>query len=355
MRRYDVYFLQKKVAGGWETAEKAPSASVLIGSLVRNFEDREDAAVRVVAANWDKAARDWVFEQVFFVDRAAIDLTLAEPDDEEPDTSPWEPAVSHEPEPETGPAYTMTSNDQEPVPGGRGFADAIQAADREQDLESDSPTKNWSFDDDGKDDVEEDDTFRRLGFTRAGQQAPVGPPPSFSSERRRSGRPLFIIGTVLIALILTGAAAVALMVAFDSPHIHPLIERARELAGGMDHDVGSPPPSMPDTVMPTTSGQVITYVGVAPRLRGRWSSGSCSAGYVEFGDHGYVIVAENRPPSVEIPILETLEDEYTWFLRRSPHLVEHFQKLGSNDIQKIGDTTRSGFLQSTYEIMARCP
>lgn len=350
MRRYDVYFLQKKVAGIWETVEKAPSSTVLIGSLIRGFEEREDVAVRVVAADWDEAAADWTFEQIFFVDHDAIDLTLAEsPGAGQADTA-WAPGARDDLAAESD---TPDTADDTTIPGGHDFADAIRAASDDADTES----ERWSFDDD-TDDREDDDTIRELGFASAGRGPAVGPPPTFSADRGRRGRPFFVIGTVLIALILTGAAAIGLMIALDSPHIAPLVEQARKMVAEFRDDM--PPPAMstpptPDDVIPDTSGQVIRYIGVAPSLRGRWSSGSCTVGYVEFDEDGYVIVAENRPPSVEIPVIETLEDDYTWFLRRSPNLVEHFQKLGSNDIQKIGDTTRSGFLQSTYEIMARCP
>lgn len=339
MRRYDMYFLQKKVAGTWETTEKASSASVLVSSLVRDFEAHEDIAVRVIAADWDETAADWVFDQVFYVDHGAIDLNLAEAVDKTPDDPLWNPDEDGEPE---------------PIPGGQDFADAIHAASQEPGQETRSPPDRGPFDNDDEDE-EVDDTFRRLGFNRAGQQQPVGPPPAFRPESHRSGRLFFIIGTVLIALILTGAASIALMVAFDSPYINPLIERAREVIGDLSQETSTPPPAESLAVAPATSGQVVRYIGVAPRLRGRWSSELCSTSYIEFDNDGYVIVTASSPPSIEIPISETLEDDYTWFLRRSPNLVEHFQKLSSNDIQKIGDTTRNGFLQDTNKIMARCP
>ena len=72
MRRFEVYFLQKKVDGAWDTLERAQSVSVLVSSLVREFDAGEDAEVRVLAGAYNEAAGDWEFTQIFFVDRTAI-------------------------------------------------------------------------------------------------------------------------------------------------------------------------------------------------------------------------------------------------------------------------------------------
>ena len=56
-------------------------------------------------------------------------------------------------------------------------------------------------------------------------------------------------------------------------------------------------------------------------------------------------------------ISETLQDDFVFYLRRSPQLVEHFRKVTDNDIQLAGATTESGYLGSSgkVEIYSRCP
>ncbi|MEQ8395234.1 hypothetical protein [Thalassobaculum sp.] len=323
MRRFEVYFLQKKIDGVWDTLERAQSVSVLVSSLVREFDARDDAEVRVLAGTYNESSEDWEFTQIFFVDRTAIELALSEHDDDDAGFG------------------TGLDDEPAPVPGGQDFADAIHRASDDGDA---TETRIWSpramaarDDDDPLDD-----------------DVPVGPPPSFRPARRRSGQVFFVIGTVLIALMLTGAAILALGIAFDLPQIRPLVSTFQELTGGMTSGDATATSSA-DEVKPETTGQVVTYRGVAPSLRGRWSPGRCDESYIEFDADGLVVGTPGRPESLKVPVVETLEDDYTWFVRRSPDLVEHFQKLGSNDLQLVGDTTRSGFMARTSDILTRCP
>lgn len=322
MKRFEVYFLQKKLGGIWNTLERAQSVSVLVASLVREFDAREDAEVRILAGAYDEAAGTWDFTQVFFVDRSAVELSLGERGD-------------------AGNAWSDDAEDEEAVPGGQAFADAIRrASDEGEAAQADDWTPRQRaplFDDDPLD-----------GAT------PVGPPPRFDPRRRRSGRAFFMIGTLVIALILTGAAVLALGIALDAPQIRPFLSMVRELSSGLGGS-GAEPVSDAGAVMPETTGKITRYPAVAPPLQGRWSPGRCDQTYIEFDADGLVVGSPGHPESLKVPVVETLEDDFTWFIRRSPDLVEHFQKLGQDDIQLVGDTTRVGFSARTSDILTRCP
>lgn len=331
MRRFEVYFLQKKLEGVWETLERGQSVSLLVASLIREFDAREDAEVRILAGAYDEAAGEWEYTQIFFVDRSAIELALAERAAAAAEDA-W-PVKAWRSGGETGEA-----DGRETVPGGRAFADAIQRAS-----------------DDSEPSVDELWRARRSrshGDGVADDLPPIGPPPRFDARRSRSGKVFFMIGTLLIALILTAAAVLALGIAFDLPQVRPLLSLIQGAGGG-----GSSPTAGAgaEAVMPKTTGQVITYAAVAPGLRGRWSPGRCDQTYIEFDADGLVVGTPGGQQSLKVPVVETLEDDYTWYIRRSPDLVEHFQKLGPSDLQLVGDTTRIGFSARTSDILTRCP
>lgn len=335
MRRFEVYFLQKKVDGVWDTLERAQSVSVLVASLVREFDSREDAEVRILAGTFDEAAQDWEFTQIFFVDRSAVELALTERDQEDPGET-----ESVGPGPGGDPAYD--DGESETIPGGRDFADAIRRASGDGD---ELAADGWRAERHAAYDELPDD------------ELPIGPPPRFEAPRRRSGQVFFVIGTVVIALILTGAAVLGLGIALDAPQVKPVLSLFRELTAGIGirSDDVVVAEGRGNAVMPETTGQVVTFQGVAAALRGRWSPGHCDETYIEFDEEGLVVGARGRPESLKVPVVETLEDDYTWYVRRSPDLVEHFQKLGKNDIQLVGDTTRAGFSARTSDILTRCP
>ena len=110
-------------------------------------------------------------------------------------------------------------------------------------------------------------------------------------------------------------------------------------------------------VIPLTKGNVIRYPGIAPTLVGRWSPDNCAQNYVVFTEAGYVVTRDRKTSSETVAITETLEDDFQLYLRRSPTLVEHLQKLSPNDIQMSGSTCTGGFMQSgnTIQILTRCP
>ncbi len=341
MGRFEVYFLQKKVTGVWDTLERAQSVSVLVTSLVREFDARDDAELRILAGAYDQAAGTWEYSQIFFVDRSAIELGLVEAEESE-----FEAGGSGDPA--SGDAWTNDEATDERVPGGQAFADAIRRASDER-----GPIESRAAEPVAEDD---DDTWVRRRSRPMFEDdpldtdAPVGPPPGFRPQRPRGGKVFFMLGTLLIALVLTGAAVLALGIALDAPQVRPLLSWVRGMSDGMQA-----PMSGPAAVMPETTGQVITHAGVAEPLRGRWSPGRCDETYIEFDADGLVVGAPNRPESLKVPVVETIEDEFTWFIRRSPDLVEHFQKLGPNDLQLVGDTTRIGFSARTSDILTRCP
>ena len=374
MRRFDVYFLQKRGAAGWETLERAQSASVLISSMVREFDGHEDAELRVVAGDWNDTIGEWEFSQIFFVDRGSIDLQLAEAleDLNEAATGTAAGLVADEDIAPT-PAAELSRETGSAPAGDSDFAAAIRAASEEADREAgldanqskdpepdddfDMPEpgepstagRRFAFDDDTNEDL------RSLGFTQAGLGAeePDAPPPQFRPEPRRRGRAFFMAGTLLIALILIVGAAVALMVAFKVDPAPRYIEMFKQWRAGAEMPAAETGTGT-GPVVPQTAGQVARFDGVVPELRGRWSAGDCATEYIEFDVDGFVIASPGRPPSTEVPVVETLIDDYTWYVRRSDTLVEHYQRLGNDDIQMIGDTTPVGFTQRTSEVFSRC-
>ena len=124
-------------------------------------------------------------------------------------------------------------------------------------------------------------------------------------------------------------------------------------APGVDGGSVSPMPQ----VEPLTTGQVVRYAGIAPALRGRWSPRKCEATFIEFGEHSYHRSIDGQAGAEAAMVSETLEDDFMFYLRRSPEVVEHFRKVTANDIQLAGATTESGYLGSSKkaQIYSRCP
>ena len=58
MRRYEVYFLQRKTLGEWETLERAQMVAVLVSSLTQAFEADQRAELRLVGGTWDESTRE---------------------------------------------------------------------------------------------------------------------------------------------------------------------------------------------------------------------------------------------------------------------------------------------------------
>ena len=92
-------------------------------------------------------------------------------------------------------------------------------------------------------------------------------------------------------------------------------------------------------------------------LVGRWSPDNCAQNYVVFTETGYMVTRDSKTSSEIVDITETLEDDFQFYLRRSPTLVEHLQKLSPDDIQMAGSTGKNGFMASgnMNQILNRCP
>jgi len=408
-KRFSYYYLQVNTGQAWETLEQSESVAVLTSGLADQLASPTDAEIRIVGANFDDAAERWAYEQLFYIDQSSIDLGIADEfEDDGPDAFA---APDFGPAPESTPISSDDTEDflgrddqdidhiqQEPGP-------AVSALLREREELGDtgtaannddggaSPpwvnTPNESADGDGAppwaglddnkdDDAKEDETIGdSVPWLRAqrsedgiGNDEPepfrfdTTPPP----PRRRFtiGK---IIGAVLVTLFLAAWVVVGALVYLQHPL---LLDTADKLGIGSYLRLGSRDDgaamakdesketmnAAPGTLVePLTTGQVVRYVGVAPALRGRWSPRKCDTTFIEFDEKGYNRSIDGQAAAEKTAISETLEDDFVFYLRRSPELVEHFRKVTANDIQLAGATTESGFLGSSgkVEIYSRCP
>ncbi|WP_193171177.1 hypothetical protein [Nisaea nitritireducens] len=344
MKRYAHYYLQSRPAtdrgGHWETVEQARAYSVLKSGLAREIANDRGAEIRLVGAYHDDASGDWQYAQLFYLDQSSINLPMAE---DQPPSGFDDDAVDgygeeSEPEdhyeerteaPRRDESVSMSyesppeSEDEEPWPSDRGEASERPAYD---DL-----------------------------------------PPVFRKPVPRKKRSAFrTIILLLLVLLLVGGGAVSVMLYLQHPAMLSLADKVGlgSYARMFPHASMANEESMMDsqtaeepTVMPLTTGNVIRYRGIAPTLVGRWSPDNCGQNYVIFTDTGYTVTREGKTSPETVEITETLEDDFQFYLRRSPTLVEHLQKLGPNDIQMAGSTGTGGFMASgnTIQILNRCP
>jgi hypothetical protein len=393
LRRYEVYFLQRKTLGEWETMERAQMVAVLVSSLTQAFETDQRAELRLVGGTWDETIREWQFAQIFYVDRNSVDLALGEPDEDfggaEVEAERWTPPMlvddgirfdanrtgapaasdTDVEMPTGGPFGTSARN--ETLHSDGAFAAAIRRArgDEGDDFNLETTDTNpfsrasedrdtLTFPQDAPEDADgTEETLRDLGFARrdfaADDDDQVGPPPAFSRPHRKARSPVLTILVLIVILLVLAGGVIGMMVAFDRPEIRPYLQMFDEMMAG-EHQMAGPV-SDPDAIMPDTTGQVLTFSGVAPALQGRWSPGDCETTYVEFDEASYVIATPQQQPSIEIPVSETLTDDYGFYVRRSPILIEHYQRLGAEEIQMIGRTSRAGFEDVTSDILNKCP
>lgn len=406
-KRFSYYYLQVNIGQVWETLEQSESVAVLTSGLADQLASPTDAEIRIVGANFDEASERWAYEQLFYIDQSSIDLGIAEDvENEETDTfaTPFadpEPAsfsageaddhgFRDEPDaesaqPEPGPAVSALLREREEL------VDTSVGEEQNQndtappwmntpkDSEDDNGAPPWGSFDDNKDDdpIDDEPMDEKVPWLRA-QRSEAGdvtdepepfrfdttPPP----PRRRFpiGK---IIGAVFVTLFLAAWVVVGALIYLQ----HPLIlDTADKLGfgsylrlGSQEGGTGMPQDEGKDTmntavgapVEPLTTGQVIRFVGVAPALRGRWSPGKCDTTFIEFDEDGYNRSMDGQAAAEKTEISETLQDDFVFYLRRSPQLVEHFRKVTDNDIQLAGATTESGYLGSSgkVEIYSRCP
>ena len=347
MKRYAHYYLQSRPAtdrgGPWETVEQARAYSVLKSGLAREIAHDRGAEIRLVGAYHDDASGDWQYAQLFYIDQSSIDLPMVE---EEPEAGFDDDAVDGfgaESEPEEYEEY----GDEERTEAPRRNENISMSYEPEE-AETE---ETWPADRNG--------TSERQAFDDL--------PPIFRKPAPRKKRSaLKTIILLLLVLFLLGGGAVSVMLYLQHPAMLSLADKAglgsyarmfphasmADDAPGMESRTADEP-----VVMPLTTGNVIRYSGIAPTLVGRWSPDNCAENYVIFTGSGYTVTREGKTSAETVNITETMEDDFQFYLRRSPTLVEHLQKLGPNDIQMAGSTGTGGFMASgnTIQILNRCP
>ncbi len=399
-KRFSYYYLQVNTGLTWETLEQSESVTVLTGGLADQLASPTDAEIRIVGANFDEASENWVYEQLFYIDQSSIDLGISEdPDEEGADLPPagasgWDEPSDHrisEPEArDDGESEFSALLREREEPDDSGYADEPEVEDElpprrpvpAPESEEESAPSWGGFDDettggDASDDIENDEHQGSeevvpwlRARTGASQVEPDRsepfrfddtPPP----RRRRSiGK---IIGFLFLLLFLSVFVVIGALVYLQ----HPFVMQTADKFGigsylrmmshhgetmSEHHEKPLMTPSGAPQVEPLTTGQVVRYVGVAPALRGRWSPRKCETTYIEFDENGYVRSIDGQISAAKTEISESLEDDFVFYLRRSPELVEHYRKVTANDIQLAGATTESGFLGGSdkAEIYSRC-
>ena len=347
MKRYAHYYLQSRPAtdrgGSWETVEQARAYSVLKSGLAREIANDRGAEIRLVGAYHDDASGDWQYAQLFYLDQSSIDLPMAE----------------DEPEPGYNPNFDDDAVD------GFGAESGPEEYDEER---TEAPRRDESVSmtyEPEPAEAEETWPVDRGGASE--RQAYDDLPPIFRKPAPRKKRSaLKTIILLLLVLFLLGGGAVSVMLYLQHPAMLALADKAGlgSYARMFPHaSMADDPPGMESrtadepVVMPLTTGNVIRYSGIAPTLVGRWSPDNCAENYVIFTGSGYTVTREGKTSAETVDITETMEDDFQFYLRRSPSLVEHLQKLGPNDIQMAGSTGTGGFMASgnTIQILNRCP
>jgi len=347
MKRYAHYYLQSRSAadrgGPWETIEQARAYSVLKSGLAREIANGRGAEIRLVGAYHDDASGDWQYAQLFYIDQSSVDLPMAE----------------DEPEPGFDPNFDDDAVD------GFGAESEPEEYDEER-TEAPRRDENVSMSYEPEP-AESEATWPADQDADAERQAFDDLPPIFRKPAPRKKRSaLKTIILLLLVLFLLGGGAVSVMLYLQHPAVLSLADKAglgnyarmfpHASMANDEPEMGSPTADEP-VVMPLTTGNVIRYRGIAPTLVGRWSPDNCGQNYVIFTDTGYTVTREGNTSPETVGITETLEDDFQFYLRRSPTLVEHLQKLGPNDIQMAGSTGTGGFMASgnTIQILNRCP
>jgi hypothetical protein len=411
MKRFSVYFLQTKAHDGWETLERSQSVAVLQGRLADLLGDGGDAEIRLVGAAFDADRREWDYTQIFYVDQGSVDLAIGDDgaDADDWDDRPAPVGSGHQDDEdrfaagyadETENVVRFSRDDDAPRAGETARSDEEPRLGRPETSRRDSDEADeeagkddlppWSMPDAeplASDDDEKIDDEAEGKSDEEGEIAPwlrkaasggagLGPPPVL--QRRRRG--LSILKAVIAALLLTLLLVVAgvaglifmrepttlgLMHKLGLDHVVDMIPGAGMMSHGESGSHGSSGAGGDKTAMdkedtpmvePLTTGQVVRYLGVDPQLRGRWSAGKCETDYIEFTSNGYRRAIDGHESRELMEVDQTLVDEFTYFLRRSPTLVEHFENLGPNRIKLSGVTTEAGLLPSGPDspILSRC-
>ena len=381
---FDHYYLQRNADRAWQTVEQSPSVAVLTDSLPDQLTAPGAAEIRIVGAVFDEQSERWSYEQLFYIDQSSIDLGIA---DQEAGMEPLEAETpdSTIPNLDPGPAITALREESQPLedrvsdPIPRAEADPLPwsgnlSSDEEVIKDDETPpdpddVAPWRARDHDLDEFADDAPAPWLITDDTNDPEDIAPEPfPFDPSKRRGSSVGKIVLTLLIAVVLLAVAGLGSMIYFQHPI---LLKHADELGIGDyirfgDQESGmmrstTMPPAMPsgpavEQVEPLTTGQVVRYTGVPPSLHGRWSPRKCDTTFIEFTEDGYHRTVNGQSSAKIARVLETLEDEFQFYLRRSPTVVEHYRRVTPNDIQLAGATTESGFLESSTkaEIYSRC-
>lgn len=380
MRKHGVYFLQKKGVLGWDTIEQSKSMAVLQSSLIREVDGDDAGELRVVAGDFVDATGTWSYRQIFYSDQNSVGISLGDDGgDVDMDAANDEAPAPSWPPPNYGSEYEddddddletdlddLLNRDKSPSP------DEIEQ-NLESLIEDSSDSDRWSF----YEEVEDgDDSEEPVSITVGGTEDDedkddfdlgFAVPPELPKARKKRGGILKFILWLILVLFLAAIIAGVSLVIMKHPIVMPYVEKfhleetidkltkpIKNLMGGESAE-SSGTQEMTDGVMPPSSGNEVRYVGIAPQLVGKWSPLKCDRTFINFQQNGYIVTVDNVPDENLNEVTETIEDEYHYYLRRSENLIEHFQKLSSNDIQLAGVTSENGFEQGTSQILSRCP
>jgi len=389
-KRFEYYYLQLNTGPAWETAEQSDSVAALTTGLADHLASSTDAEIRVVGANFDKESESWAYEQLFYIDQSIIDLGISEELDEAgmlfsgtfKDAEPANLALREERHIPADDAYIegATSDDmvnQEPPASqneasapdddlavtGHASEDGALPWEKLNKPEPSDTGLSRGRDDDDLDETTpwmrsraaDDDDDEALELAEA---YPFDPP-------RRQVSIGKTLAFVFLFLFLAAGAVAGLLIYFQHPM---LLDTADKLGIGQylrhgphaamsapgAHNVGVSPMAQDE---PLTTGQVVRYAGIAPALWGRWSPGKCETTFIEFGEHSYHRSINGQAAAEATMVSEALEDDFMFYLRSSPEVVEQFRKVTANDIQLASPTTKSGYLRSSKkaQIYSRCP
>lgn len=401
MRQRGVFYLQRKSDQSWDTLQEAGSALILRSGLAGQLATDGASEVRIVAGHSDPEIGDWVYEQVFYIDPSSIDLGFGgddeaddgdfeKLDDEDPllavvdtfepieeERPAFAPEPEYEPEPEPEPFHSMVEEDEDTS---NDFQERMAAL-NERTLE----TLSDQFEPD------ESEPVVAISARPVPEYEDPLPPPlpsAVTAPPRQRGSWIGFLFLFLLATLIVAAAGLGTLVYQQHPLVMQWsdkfgatqwIHKASDLISGQmadsdDHDkdmergkdgdkdgdsdhgaAKMEKPMAMEKVEPLTTGQIVTYAGVPPQLRLRWSTGDCKANYIEFSQNGVVVVTNGTGGKVRM-IQETLEDDYQFYLRLAADHLQHFQKLGPNDLQPAGATTKDGLQtpSGSISILSRC-
>jgi hypothetical protein len=391
-KRFSFYYLQVNSGRSWATLEQSESVTVLTSGLADQLASPTDAEIRIVGANFDETSERWAYEQLFYIDQSSIDLGISEEveDEDQGGATHLDPgSLRGRDEDWKAPSDTLADEYPEEVAAPRREHEAINTVDEISKPDEATPALSaaedsappWgSFEADTDDadtsasTVDDEPLEEPMPWLRgraSDDDTALDEPEPFRFDttppRRRTsvGK---IIGFVFVFLFLAAWVVIGALVYLQHPYLLDAADKLgigeylrlsshSETADMETHAEGKSEADAMPKVEPLTTGQVVRFAGVAPALHGRWSPRKCETTFIEFDEDGYNRSIDGQAAAGKTEISETLQDDFVFYLRRSPDLVEHYRKVTDNDIQLAGATTESGFLGSSgkVEIYSRCP